>query len=68
MLHALIAEDACLRVKDLAVSGKDLMAIGIPAGPQLGQCLNRLLEQVLDETLPNEKSALLKYAARKECL
>jgi tRNA nucleotidyltransferase (CCA-adding enzyme) len=68
MLHTLIAEDACLRVKDLAVSGKDLMAIGIPAGPQLGQCLNRLLEQVLDETLPNEKSALLEYAARKECL
>jgi tRNA nucleotidyltransferase (CCA-adding enzyme) len=68
MLHTLIAEDACLRVKDLAVSGKDLMAIGIPAGPQLGQCLNHLLEQVLDETLPNEKSALLEYAARKECL
>jgi tRNA nucleotidyltransferase (CCA-adding enzyme) len=68
MLHTLIAEDACLRVKDLAVSGKDLMAMGIPAGPQLGQCLNHLLEQVLDETLPNEKSALLEYAARKECL
>ena len=63
ILHTLAAEDACLQVKDLAVSGKDLMAIGFPAGPQLGQCLNRLLEQVLDETLPNDKSALLEYAA-----
>ena len=63
MLHTLIAEDACLRIKDLAVSGKDLMAIGFPAGPQLGQCLNHLLEQVLDETLPNEKSSLLECAA-----
>ena len=63
ILHTLAAEDACLQIKDLAVSGKDLMAIGFPAGPQLGQCLNRLLEQVLDETLPNDKSALLEYAA-----
>ena len=62
MLQALTAEDACLQVRDLAVSGKDLMEMGFPAGPQLGQCLNSLLEQVLDETLPNEKSALLGYA------
>jgi tRNA nucleotidyltransferase (CCA-adding enzyme) len=63
MLHTLIAEDACLRVKDLAVTGKDLMAIGFPAGPQLGQCLNSLLDQVLDETLPNEKYTLMECAA-----
>lgn len=63
ILHTLAAEDACLQIKDLAVSGKDLMELGFPAGPQLGQCLNRLLEQVLDETLPNHKSALLEYAA-----
>jgi hypothetical protein len=29
----------------------------------LGQCLNSLLDQVLDETLPNEKSNLLDCAA-----
>ena len=62
ILSEILAEDACLGLKDLAVNGKDLMALGFPAGPRLGQCLNRLLEQVLDETLPNEKSALLSAA------
>ena len=62
VLDEILAEDACLGLKDLAVNGKDLMALGFPAGPRLGQCLNRLLEQVLDETLPNEKAALLSAA------
>ena len=62
----ILAENACLRLKDLAVNGKDLMELGIPAGQRLGQCLNNLLEQVLDEALPNERAALL-AAAKKYC-
>ena len=62
VLAEILAEDACLGLKDLAVNGKDLMAAGFPAGPALGKCLNYLLEQVLDETLPNEKAALLSAA------
>ena len=56
-------ENACLSLKDLAVNGHDLMALGY-TGRKIGVCLNRLLEQVIDEKLPNEKSALLN-AARK---
>ena len=63
LLRQLQAENACLKVKDLAVSGKDLMALGISAGPMLGKCLNHLLELVLDEQLPNEKEPLLTEAA-----
>lgn len=63
-LQELLAEDACLQIRDLAVSGTDLLDLGFPAGPALGNCLQQLLNQVLDETLPNEKSALLS-AARK---
>ena len=67
MQEKLIAENACLRIKDLAVDGKDLMAIGFEAGPRLGQVLEALLEQVLDEAIPNEKTALLAAAeAMKE--
>ena len=43
-------------------NGKDLMAIGFPADPRLGKCLQQLLEQVLDEQLPNERAALLQAA------
>ncbi len=55
------AENACLHLKDLAVNGRDLMAIGIPAGKRLGETLNHLLDQVIDEQLPNEREALLDY-------
>ncbi len=62
LLNRLYAEDCCFRLKDLAVSGSDLIALGFAPGKELGNCLNRLLEQVVDETLPNEKAALLQTA------
>jgi len=61
MITAIVAEESCLRVKDLAVNGHDLMALGI-TGQAIGQTLNALLDAVLDEQLPNEKDALLKAA------
>ena len=57
-LEEIRAENACLTVKDLAVSGHDLIALGLQ-GRAIGQSLNALLEQVIDETLPNERDALL---------
>ena len=57
----ILAENTCLQVKDLALNGKDLMALGYAPGPQLGSCLSYLLEQVQDG-LPNEKSILLEKA------
>ena len=58
LLDEILAKNACLRVTDLAVNGHDLMALGI-TGPAIGQTLDQLLSQVLDEKLPNEKTALL---------
>jgi tRNA nucleotidyltransferase (CCA-adding enzyme) len=58
ILEDILAENACLTLKDLAIGGKDLMALGIPAGPRLGECLNHLLGLVLEEKLPNEADAL----------
>ena len=58
LLDEILAKNACLRVTDLAVNGHDLMALGI-TGPAVGQTLDQLLSQVLDEKLPNEKNALL---------
>ena len=60
-LDAIQAEDACLSLKDLAVNGRDLTDLGY-SGKAIGTCLNRLLELVLDEQLPNERDALLKAA------
>ena len=64
ILGELKAEDACLNLKDLAVNGNDLMALGFH-GKEIGSCLNFLLEQVIEEQLPNEKTALLAFAAER---
>ena len=65
LLAELKAEDACLSLKDLAVNGNDLMALGY-RGRKIGTCLDALLEQVVDERLPNEKKALLAFAAENQ--
>ena len=60
ILDEIDAENACLSLKDLAVKGNDLMAMGI-TGKAIGLCLNRILDLVLDEQLPNEKEAQLSF-------
>ena len=55
------ADNACFSLKDLAVNGRDLMVLGF-AGKEIGTCLNKLLELVIEEKLPNEKEALLNWA------
>ena len=52
------AENACLSIKDLALRGHDLIALGY-SGPEIGKALQFLLERVLDEQVKNEKAALL---------
>lgn len=55
-------EEGCLQIRDLAVNGHDLMELGFAPGPKLGACQKYLLEQVLSETVPNEKNALMQKA------
>jgi len=61
LLKEIEAENACLTLKDLAVNGRDLMALGF-SGPAIGKALDQLLTLVLEETVPNEKEALLNAA------
>ncbi|MFZ5631833.1 MAG: CCA tRNA nucleotidyltransferase [Bacillota bacterium] len=53
-----------LRIKDLALNGNDLKALGIRPGREMGNILNRLLEVVLENPEANEKSRLLDLARR----
>ncbi|MBQ8768101.1 MAG: HD domain-containing protein [Oscillospiraceae bacterium] len=60
MIDEIIAQESCLTVRDLAVNGHDLMALGI-TGQAIGRTLNALLDAVLEEQLPNEKAALIEH-------
>ena len=61
LIDEILAEDACFSLKDLAINGRDLMALGF-SGKQIGNCLNKLLELVIDEQLTNERNSLLSAA------
>lgn len=54
----------CLSLKDLAVSGKDLIADGMTPGPDIGRVLEHLLELVLDYPEKNEHDVLIKESRR----
>ncbi len=58
-VERILAEQPCLTVNRLAIGGRELMALGVPQGPELGKLLNRLLDEVTDGDLENEKEALL---------
>ena len=66
IIQEILDENACLSLKDLAINGRDLMALGF-SGKAIGNCLNSLLEQVVEDQLPNDRTALLQAALlRKE--
>ena len=47
----------CLTLKELAVTGQDLIAEGMQPGKEIGDMLKRLLEIVLDDPQKNTKNA-----------
>ena len=58
MLNRELEKGNCFSLKQLAVNGNDLLALGL-SGPEVGQTLQNLLNQVMDGTLPNRRGALL---------
>jgi hypothetical protein len=58
-VESLLASSPCLSVAQLAVGGKELMELGIPAGEKMGEALQMLLEGVTDGKWENSRDALL---------
>lgn len=57
-----LKKKTALSLKSLAVNGRDLMELGIPAGKELGHILNELLDCVIEDPAMNSREALLKTA------
>lgn len=55
----------CVSLKTLAVSGNDLLEIGIPQGKEMGKILQDLFQQVLVKPELNSKEILLKMVQKK---
>lgn len=55
----------CVSLKEMAVTGKDLISAGIQPGPKMGEILNQLLEEVLGDPEKNQKEYLLERAVEQ---
>ena len=54
----------CVSLKNLAITGRELIAMGVPAGRQMGEILNSLLMLVLDNPQLNDREQLSKEALK----
>lgn len=63
IIDAVTAEDACFSLRQLAVNGRDMLALGY-CGAAVGDVLHQLLDAVLDGAAPNQRQALLSLAER----
>lgn len=59
-----LSKKTALSLKSLAVNGRDLMQLGIPAGKELGRILNELLECVIEDPAMNNKERLIETAKK----
>ncbi|MCR4648887.1 MAG: HD domain-containing protein, partial [Lachnospiraceae bacterium] len=55
----IMANRECVSLKDLAVTGKDLIAAGVTPGPGLGEILDKMLKDVIEDPSHNTKEYLL---------
>ena len=62
ILKDVIKNSECFSLNDLAINGKDLIQLGFKQGKEIGEVLDRLLQDVIDESLKNEKDVLLQFA------
>ncbi len=64
VLNQVLEEQQCFSLKDLAINGDDLIALGFVPGKELGEVLTGLLNSVTDDALPNDRETLLKEAQK----
>lgn len=65
-IEALYAEimqkKECISLRTLAVTGNDLIALGVPTGKRIGAILNQLLDEVLQNPEHNTRAFLMEKA------
>lgn len=62
LLERILQEESCFSLRQMQLSGNELLALGVPRGKRIGELLNELLQAVIDGQVPNERQALLRYA------
>ena len=64
LLNKILQEQSAFAIKDLAINGHDLIAIGLKPGPKFSRYLQKCLEAVMDGTCENNHDELLKFVVQ----
>ncbi len=59
LYREIIDKEECVSLKELQINGKDLITIGMKPGKKMGELLNSLLSEVLDNPSLNDRDTLL---------
>ena len=62
MYETIISQGNCLKIKDLKINGKDLIEMGVPQGKGIGEILNAIFDEVVDNPQLNTREYLLNRA------
>ena len=62
----ILSRGDCISLKQLALTGRDLIALGVKPGPELGQKLAFLFRKVLEQPELNEKETLKKLLGAEQ--
>lgn len=57
--ESVVSKNQCVELKNLAVTGSDLIKNGIKPGPEIGRILNEMLLEIIDEPEKNNREYLL---------
>lgn len=62
LYNEIIEKDEAVSIKDLKISGKDIIELGVSQGKEIGRVLKLLFEKVLEDSSLNERDILIKLA------
>ena len=55
----IISQNQCIQKKDLQINGRDLIAMGMKPGKQMGEVIDQLFESVLENPELNDREKLI---------
>ena len=60
----IIYENQCISLKTLAITGQDIIEMGMAEGPEIGRILNEVLEFVIDHPKYNRREILIPFTKK----
>lgn len=65
LYQEIVAKNQCVSLKTMAITGSDLIALGMSPGKEIGSMLNGLLQMVIENPECNTKEFLLEEVRRR---